>query len=257
MKIRLIYILIFALIGISAYSQDEKKYEKLIRRCDVRAKSRGINKSSVSNFWNRIAITNQNKNEFEQKIESKLAKECLSELAYGIALNKEQSKRFSNCYFSDEMETFLKDSLCGNGLNDNLLCIQPIRGEELNAFCTPDGYIYITDALVNLLQDDFEILGILAHEMSHYQLQHSIVELYRTKKKLRSNQTIAAVTSAAVASAEFYSQVNSSIDKDERKKRWKDVGEFTDRVQQDAYQSTLRYQYKYSREQEIEADITA
>lgn len=257
MRIQLICVFIFALINISAYSQDVRKYEKLIRKYDVRMKLKGMNKSSISNFWNRIAISNQDKNIFEENIESKLAKECLAELARGIELNKEYSKKFRKCYFSDEMEEFLKDSLCGSGLNDNVSCIQPIHGNELNAFCTPDGYIYITDALVDLLQNDMEVLGVLAHEMAHYQLQHAIVEMYKTNKKLRTNQTIAVVTSAVVDGAESYYQMNSSLSDYERSRRWKAVDEFAEGVQQSACESALRYHYKYSKDQEIEADIIA
>lgn len=245
------------LISMSAYTQNEKKYEKLIRKYDVRMKLKGMDKSSVSNFWNRMAIANYDKNEFEQKIESKSAQESLRELARGIELNKEHSKKFRKCYFSDAMEIFLKDSLCGNNLNDKISCVQPIRGEELNAFCTPDGYIYITDALVDLLQNDMEVLGVLAHEMAHYQLQHAIVEMYKTNKKLRTNQTIAVVTSAAVAGAEFYNQTNSCLSDYERNRRWREVDEFAEGAQQSAYESALCYHYKYSKDQEIEADIIA
>lgn len=257
MNTRLICIIFIVLISISAYSQNEKKYEKLIRKYDVRMKLKGMDKSSVSNFWNRISITNYDKNEFEQKIESKSAKECLRELARGVELNKEHSKKFKKCYFSDEMEEFLKDSLCGRNLSDKIFCVQPICGEELNAFCTPDGYIYITDALVDLLQNDMEVLGVLAHEMAHYQLQHAIIEMYKTNNKLRTNQTIAAVTSVVVAGAEFYNQMNNSLSDHERSRRWREVDEFAEESQQSAYESALWYHYKYSKDQEIEADIIA
>lgn len=49
-----------------------------------------------------------------------------------------------------------------------------------NAFALPDGTIIITDELVRLAGDDDEmIIGVLAHEIGHVELKHSLRQLYR------------------------------------------------------------------------------
>lgn len=48
------------------------------------------------------------------------------------------------------------------------LNIYIIKEDYLNAFCAPNGNIYITQKLYNLLKQDGELMFILAHEMSHY-----------------------------------------------------------------------------------------
>lgn len=49
-----------------------------------------------------------------------------------------------------------------------------------NAFALPDGNLILTDELVRLAKGDTEmILGILAHEIGHVELEHSLRQVYR------------------------------------------------------------------------------
>lgn len=48
-----------------------------------------------------------------------------------------------------------------------------------NALALPDGTVILTDQLVALADDDEMILGVLAHEIGHVELQHSLRQVYR------------------------------------------------------------------------------
>ncbi len=49
-----------------------------------------------------------------------------------------------------------------------------------NAFALPDGTLIITDELVDLADGDTEMLvGVLAHEIGHVELEHSLRQIYR------------------------------------------------------------------------------
>lgn len=49
-----------------------------------------------------------------------------------------------------------------------------------NAFALPDGTLVLTDELVKLADGDTEMLvGVLAHEIGHVELEHSLRQLYR------------------------------------------------------------------------------
>lgn len=44
---------------------------------------------------------------------------------------------------------------------------------EVNAFACPGGYIFITQGALNLIENEAELVGVLAHEVSHVSLFHS------------------------------------------------------------------------------------
>ncbi len=49
-----------------------------------------------------------------------------------------------------------------------------------NAFALPDGTLILTDELVDLAEGDDEmIIGVLAHEIGHVELEHSLRQIYR------------------------------------------------------------------------------
>lgn len=49
-----------------------------------------------------------------------------------------------------------------------------------NAFALPDGTLVVTDQLVDLARGDTEmIVGVLAHEIGHVELEHSLRQFYR------------------------------------------------------------------------------
>lgn len=53
-----------------------------------------------------------------------------------------------------------------------------------NAFALPSGDILVTDALINLAQNDDEIISILLHEIAHVELRHSVQSVVQTSTLL-------------------------------------------------------------------------
>lgn len=48
-----------------------------------------------------------------------------------------------------------------------------LNTQEVNAFACPGGYIFITKGALNLIENEAELVGVLAHEVSHVSLFHS------------------------------------------------------------------------------------
>lgn len=46
-----------------------------------------------------------------------------------------------------------------------------------NAFCTPGGYIYVYTGLMDFVESEDELAGIIAHEVAHGDLRHSTDQL--------------------------------------------------------------------------------
>lgn len=51
---------------------------------------------------------------------------------------------------------------------------------EVNAFASPNGYIYITTGLLDIIESDDELAFIIAHEMGHIEKKHSVIN-YRQR----------------------------------------------------------------------------
>jgi predicted Zn-dependent protease len=73
---------------------------------------------------------------------------------------------------------------------------------ELNAFATPGGHIFITRGLVEILASEDALAAILAHEIAHIQLQHSVdlIKFMRLTRDLSNTADRAAGFAARAAS---------------------------------------------------------
>ncbi|MGB0166863.1 MAG: M48 family metalloprotease, partial [Luteibaculum sp.] len=47
----------------------------------------------------------------------------------------------------------------------------------LNAFCTPGGYIYVYTGLIKYLDSEYELAGVVGHEIAHADRRHSTNQL--------------------------------------------------------------------------------
>ncbi|HEY8463105.1 MAG TPA: M48 family metallopeptidase [Bacillota bacterium] len=50
---------------------------------------------------------------------------------------------------------------------------------EINAFSSPNGYIYITKGIMSILESDDEIGFVIAHEMAHIEKKHAVISYRR------------------------------------------------------------------------------
>lgn len=58
-----------------------------------------------------------------------------------------------------------------------------IDSAGINAFAAPGGYIVMTMGLFNLLENEAQLSGVLAHEISHVVMKHHLKALQKTMKR--------------------------------------------------------------------------
>ena len=90
-----------------------------------------------------------------------------------------------------------------------------IRSSAINAFATPGGYVYINQGLINLVENEAQLAGVLAHEIAHVNGRH-IAEIVDRSKVINiaslaailagaflggSGDAVAAVTTFTMATA--------------------------------------------------------
>lgn len=70
-----------------------------------------------------------------------------------------------------------------------------VDDKEINAFALPGGHIYVNKGLMDFIQSDHELAGVLAHELVH-DAHHHMVALLKEQSKL--NNKMALVLLAAI-----------------------------------------------------------
>jgi predicted Zn-dependent protease len=112
-----------------------------------------------------------------------------------------------------------------------------LDSNEINAFATSGGHIFITRGLIGAAKSEDALAGVIAHEIAHIQLQHSIKAI----KTSRITQALMVTGASAAGAATGY-----------------DVNEMTSIFNETVGDivSTL-VNNGYSQSQEFEADATA
>lgn len=57
-----------------------------------------------------------------------------------------------------------------------------LKGDDVNAFSIPGGFIYVYEGLIKYAESDDEIAGVLAHEISHAEQRHIPTLMHNTSK---------------------------------------------------------------------------
>jgi len=70
-----------------------------------------------------------------------------------------------------------------------------IRSSAINAFATPGGYVYINQGLINLVENEAQLAGVLAHEIAHVNGRH-IAEIV-DRSKVINIASLAAILAGA------------------------------------------------------------
>lgn len=143
----------------------------------------------------------------------------------------------------------------------NDYCVSILDTDEINAMATPGGHIFISRGLLNCTDSEDAIAAILAHEIAHIQLGHSI-------SVIRSSRISSAAVKTAKAGIFMGAEATMSslnINKYELKYELYyhgiDVEEFMDSVDE-IFESTEKLTQQlvvsgFSKEQEFAADERA
>jgi len=79
-----------------------------------------------------------------------------------------------------------------NGYHANIL-----DSDEINAFATPGGHIFITRGLINCAESEDALASVIAHEIAHIQLQHGLKAIKNSRITKALSDTAAAGSTAA------------------------------------------------------------
>jgi predicted Zn-dependent protease len=81
-----------------------------------------------------------------------------------------------------------------------------VRDLEVNAFALPNGSIYVNSGLLSRMENEAQLAGVLAHEVTHVVNRHTYLEYRSIRKK-----AVAIDIMMAAASAAYYAGVYPAI----------------------------------------------
>jgi len=100
-------------------------------------------------------------------------------------------------YQSPELQKLVQDigtKLAENSDRNNLIYrFTLLDSDQVNAFATPGGYIYITRGLIAYLNSEAELAAVLGHEIGHVTARHSV--------RQQTQSTLAGIAGIGVAVA--------------------------------------------------------
>ena len=263
-KLLLLFVIMF-LTGSYVFSQElnERTYKKWLKRCDVAYCLEGQRPDyNAANFWMLLYKNEKSRKIWENNIKSKTAsiaygKHC--ELRPTIYSYYDPIIQNSNKYYYGWRSMYESDLLGGFKYGDLQLC----RGNfaPYNAAAFPDGLIVIDESLISLL-DYYELLAVLAHEYAHYILCHTYVRSYRTIKKKNRNKIASSLVVGLWAASDAYNrgynqayaQANGHTYNAPDEIDW---GQMYEIICADLDFSTYKHSFKYTQQQELQADLVA
>lgn len=232
-------------------------FQSILEKMDVYG---GLSRNNPSAFWEYVLNENKSYNEYSQALKKRKAPGTLSRVLGQVNKDKdliEKKLALLDPLDVGEIEKCLNQALCGGQSFLKELRIYP--AEIANAFATPFGEIYLTTGLV--LRYHFKkemLLGVCAHEATHYELKHSLLSLWKQAKKEKKNKIWTGIAvglnTVAQGAAAMYAASNGVSYDDSY---WESVSKTNDNIIQNFREDTYYFQFKYGRSQELESDIVA
>jgi beta-barrel assembly-enhancing protease len=116
---------------------------------------------------------------------------------YGF-FNDEFLEDYIQCLLSKIHSIALEDGRPGN------FGIKILKTCTPNAFCMPTGTIILTTGLLSTIRSEDELIGILAHEVAHFVLDHQVTNINKAITRQKRADFWTGFTTSLAAASEVY-----------------------------------------------------
>jgi len=239
---------------VNAQSSEAKKY---IKKYDVIHIVKNLPKGNPEMFWDAVHNQNERVREIGKAIEggNKTALQTAESLIELCAITQHYDDTVEG--YSDLTERIAKDM----GIEDEhrKRPIRIINDNTYNASMDPMGQLRINAGTIRTLSYE-ELMAVCAHEIAHLACMHTFDEALKSERKQRRNRfwselEAGLLVGAAAASAGY--GIANGVEVRSANTILSNAGYFLEVSYADADESTVRFSYRYTRDQEIEADIIA
>jgi len=211
--------------------------------------------SNIKEFWQKQALQySVYSNVVNIGIQYKLRKELEEEALDYLTQIESSNLVFNDSYLESYLYTVV-NKIYPFKLDDGrpgIVNLKILKDINPNSFIFPNGSLVITTGLLSTINSEDELVGILAHEISHFVLDHQISNVNKAVQRQKRAEFWATVATGLAAAADIYIA---------SKNRYYTPGILTMNTAILAYSISEsvndRLGLKYSVEQEFEADKCA
>lgn len=253
---KLLTILIIAIVSLPAKAQSSKAV-KYIKKYDVLEIVRELPKDNPALFWSTVQMNNRRVGEIKDAINSD-NKTALQ--AADLVVNS--GAAMQNYDYIVEGYEELADRIAHDlGFEDGhrRLPMKIIQDNSVNASMDGIGQMRIhLGALKEFTYE--ELLAVCAHEAAHYACFHVMDMAWKGERKRKRNRFWAELETGllvgAAAATSAYG-ISNGIDMSAANNIIANADYFLETSYADADNATVRFTFRYSRDEELEADIIA
>lgn len=210
---------------------------------------------NLREFWQHQGVKGAvYENILKNGLQYKLRKEIEDEAIEYINYLENNNLSFKDSYLESYIYSLVY-KIYPDRLNDGrpgILNIHIIKDLSPNAFIFPNGSLFISTGLLSTVNSEEELIGVLTHEVSHFVLDHSIININKATARQKRAEFWAAFATGIAAAADVYAVSNN---------QYHTPGSLTMSTAILAYSIAesinQRFGLQYSREQEMEADKCA
>lgn len=108
---------------------------------------------------------------------SREAEKKLGELM--LEVFEQDSKEIKDSFATRTLDSVVSRICLANGINRTTIKVHLLESEDVNAFALPDGHLVVYGGLIADAKNPAELAGVIAHELSHIQLNHVTQKLVK------------------------------------------------------------------------------
>lgn len=163
--------------------------------------------NNASDFWQNQAIKREvYDNLIKYGPQYDIRSECEEDALSYLSQIEENSSVFDDNYFENYLYTIIYKLYPGT-LNDGrpgIINFKIIKDVAPNAWIFPNGSLIITTGLLTSIDSEEELIGVISHEVAHFVLDHSIININKKVKRQKSAEFWAALATGMAAASEVY-----------------------------------------------------
>jgi len=168
--------------------------------------------STVKQFWQVQALksevyNNITKNGNQYELRNELELEAIEYIDY----TEKNNLIFNDSYLESYLYA-LAYKIYPSRIDDDkpgLINIKILKSTKPNAFIYANGTMFLTTSLLSKINSEEELIAIMAHEIAHFVLDHSIININKAEKRLKRAKFWAGLATGVAAAADISMAANN------------------------------------------------